>query len=219
MVHHYFKKYGKGEKNITIHADNCSGQNKNNAMLWYLTWRVMNEYNEKITYSFMVPGHTKFAPDGFFGLIKLRLRKSDVDDIDDLVQVVHESTRSMYNLAQPVYNNNERKVNFYQWNNFLSKYLKKLPNISKMHHFTFEKEYPGWVKYKKQHDEPDNYSCLLKNHDFRFDSIILEDELEIKEPIGLTPTRQWYLYDEIRDFVQNPIKKDIICPEPTVARP
>ncbi|CAJ0823601.1 12044_t:CDS:2 [Entrophospora sp. SA101] len=45
------------------------------------------------------------------------------------------------------------------------------------------------------------------------------DELETKEPIGLTPTRQWYLYDEIRDFVQNPIKKDIICPEPTVARP
>ena len=68
MVHDYFQKHGLGEKNITIHADNCSSQNKNNTMIWYLAWRVMDGLHKRITYSFMVLGHTKFLPDGFFWL-------------------------------------------------------------------------------------------------------------------------------------------------------
>ena len=32
MVHNYFKNHSLGEKRIIIHADNCAGQNKNNAM-------------------------------------------------------------------------------------------------------------------------------------------------------------------------------------------
>ena len=82
LVHHYFEKHGLGEKRVIIHADNCTGQNKNNAMIMYLAWRIANNLHEKITYSFMVAGHTKFTPDGFFGLFKLKLRHSEVDDIE-----------------------------------------------------------------------------------------------------------------------------------------
>ncbi|CAG8770072.1 1778_t:CDS:1, partial [Ambispora leptoticha] len=62
LVHHYFATHGLGEKRVVIHADNCVGQNKNNAMIKYLSWRVMNGLHDTITYSFMVPGHTKFGP-------------------------------------------------------------------------------------------------------------------------------------------------------------
>ena len=75
--------YGLGEEEITIHADNCSGQNKNNAMIQYLAWRVLTGRHKRITYSFMVAGHTKFSPDGFFGLFKLKLKNSEVDDLED----------------------------------------------------------------------------------------------------------------------------------------
>ena len=38
MVHHYFSHHGLGETRVHLHADNCSGQNKNNFFLWYLAW-------------------------------------------------------------------------------------------------------------------------------------------------------------------------------------
>ncbi|CAJ0906255.1 17071_t:CDS:2, partial [Entrophospora sp. SA101] len=46
-------------------------------------------------------------------------------------------------------------------------------------------------------------------------SINLDDELKIKEAIGLSASRQWYLYDQIRDLVQNPNKRNNICPKPS----
>jgi len=155
----------------------------------------------------------------FFGLIKLKSRKSEVDDIDDLVEIVNNSTTAMYNLAQPVYENNERKVDFYQWNAFLSKYFKILPGISKYYHFLFESEHPGYIKYKRCHsDDFRSYNCLLKDHSLDINSISLDDELKIKEAIGLSASRQWYSYDQIQDLVQNPNKRNNICPEPSVPR-
>ena len=35
-VHHYFENHGLGETDVHLHADNCSGQNKNNYFIWYL---------------------------------------------------------------------------------------------------------------------------------------------------------------------------------------
>jgi len=52
-----------------IHADNCSGQNKNNLMIAYLTWRVMMGYY-KITFA----GYIKLSSDSFFWA------KSEVDN-------------------------------------------------------------------------------------------------------------------------------------------
>ena len=35
-VHHYFEHHGLGETSVHLHADNYSGQNKNNYFIWYL---------------------------------------------------------------------------------------------------------------------------------------------------------------------------------------
>eukprot|EP00064_Thunnus_orientalis_P012825 superscaffoldBa00002010_g12861 len=43
-LHHFFSQYGLREKHIQLHCDNCSGQNKNKVMLWYLAWRCMNRF-------------------------------------------------------------------------------------------------------------------------------------------------------------------------------
>ena len=48
------------------------GQNKNNAMVGYLLWRVLAGLHNTITLSFMISGHTKFSPDWCFGLLKKR---------------------------------------------------------------------------------------------------------------------------------------------------
>ncbi|KAF0530786.1 chaperonin: PROVISIONAL [Gigaspora margarita] len=95
LVHNYFELHGSGEKRLVIHADNCSGQNKNNADLFLV---ILN-----------------LALMGFFGLIKLLLRKSEVDNLDDLVKVVQNSTSGGFNIAQTIFDNNEKQVvHFYE---------------------------------------------------------------------------------------------------------
>ena len=48
----------------------------------------------------MIAGHTKFSPDGFFSLIKLKMRNSEVQSLSDLVQVVSDSTILLEDLIQ-----------------------------------------------------------------------------------------------------------------------
>ena len=42
FVHHYFHDHGLAKTKVNLHADNCTGQNKNNCLFWYLAWRVIH---------------------------------------------------------------------------------------------------------------------------------------------------------------------------------
>ena len=70
MLDYFFNHYGLGEATASLHADNCCGQNKNNAMVQYLMWRVLTCLHHSIGFHFLITGHTKFSPDACFGLIK-----------------------------------------------------------------------------------------------------------------------------------------------------
>jgi len=62
----------------------------------------------------MVAGHIKFSPDRFFGLLKLKLRKSEVDNLNNLVKVIESSTIGGFNQVQTVFNkNNNHIMHFY----------------------------------------------------------------------------------------------------------
>ncbi len=204
-MHNYFELYGLGEREIIIHADNCSGQNKNNAMIQYLAWRVLTGKHKRITYSFMVPGHTKFSPDGFFGLFKLKLKNSEVDDLEDLVKVVNSSTKG-YNIAQTIFDETgERKVFFYSWTKYLKTFFKPLQDISKYHHFIFNQEQPGTIYVQK------SIGSELLMVDIIKDLCNINQVLERKNPIGLSAERKKYLSKEVSKYVQNPVKKFFYC--------
>ena len=70
MLHHFFSTYGLGETEVHLHADNCSGQNKNHYMIHYLMWRILTKQHQEITISFLPVGHTKSFPDAGFGMLK-----------------------------------------------------------------------------------------------------------------------------------------------------
>jgi len=202
FVHNYFTLYGMGETNLVIHADNCAGQNKNNAMIMYLAWRVACGLHTKITYSFMVAGHTKFSPDGFFGLLKLKLRKSEVDNLNDLVNVVKHSTLGGYNQAQTIFDKNgDRVVHFYNWTEYLSRYFKPIPHILKYHHFIFHKNHIGKVEVKKAIDENTQIVDITKSKDIKITGFSQEIF-----PAKLPAERQWYLYEQVRQHVGDPKK-------------
>lgn len=82
-----------GEMTVYLHADNCVGQNKNNYVLWYLLWRVLTGRHTQVTLSFLVVGHTKFAPDWSFGLFKRLYRRTNIGCLQDIVDVVNNSAK------------------------------------------------------------------------------------------------------------------------------
>src|ERR1044071_7685382 len=114
----------------------------------------------------MVAGHTKFSSDGFFDLFKLKLRKSEVDNLDDLIDVVNNSTLGGFNQTQTIFDKNGNCiVHFYNWTEFLSKYFKTIPNILKYHHFIFHKNNIGKVKVKKTIDGDEQIVNIIKKKD------------------------------------------------------
>lgn len=149
LVHHYLQSHGHRVKHLKLHADNCVGQNKNNYFVQYLLWRTLAGSNESIELSFMLVGHTKFAPDRFFGLFKNLYRKSQIDTIVDIERVVEESSTSGKNKAQlTVSSTGTRYVHWYDWAEFFTEFFKAVPNITKYHHFKVKKPSPGVVYVK-----------------------------------------------------------------------
>ena len=162
QLHYYFENHGLGEKEVFLHADNCTGQNKNNAMLQYLAWRVMTGRHTEITLSFLVGGHTKFAPDWCFGLFKRLYRRTKVRSLKDLSRVVNESARC--NFAQLVTaEDGTTVVPIFDWADFFALHMKKLIGIKKYHHFRFSSAEPGVVYKKLQCDTAESREELLKD--------------------------------------------------------
>ena len=91
QLHYFFEHHGLEEKEVFLHADNCTGQNKNDVMLQYLAWRVMTGRHTQITLSFLLVEHTTFAPDWCFGLFKRLYRKTKVGSLKDIARVANES--------------------------------------------------------------------------------------------------------------------------------
>ena len=143
LLHHYLENNTSSNQHL-LHADNATGQNKNNTVIHYLAWRVLTERNPTIKISFMIVGHTKFSPDRFFRLVKKKYRCTYVSTLD-LEQVVKNSSVGGHNIAQPTVNcsTGERYVVWYNWSEHLSKFFRPLPGILKFHHIKFEKSAPG----------------------------------------------------------------------------
>ncbi|EDN68038.1 conserved hypothetical protein [Beggiatoa sp. PS] len=222
ILDHFFAYHGLGEKYACLTADNCVGQNKNNAVLHYLLYRVLAGLHDNIELSFMIVGHTKFAPDGYFGLIRKHYRRSSIYTYQDLVQTIINSSAHGHNTCQPVGNygtpTNSQPLIYRDWSSWLLKFFKKLPDITSYRHFKIEKSKPGVVSIKRAIDGEETEIALVKrtipfgkNKSFRRPSKIT--------PKGLSLTRQWYLYEQIRMHIPNEPDKEMTCPKPKKTKP
>ena len=211
-LHFFFENYGLGEKRVQLHCDNCSGQNKNNFVLWYFAWRVMKGLHSEVNINFMPAGHTKFAPDWCFGLLKRAFRRSEVSCLDDLCEVVEESTaRSKINIPQLVgKEDGSVTVNTYDWQSFLATAFKRIPGILQYSHFRLSAAQPGVLYYKSSLAEVEQSKMIAKSQD-AFQA--LPDMPAVLPAPGLPQERQAYLFNHIREFVRED-KQDILCPRP-----
>ena len=138
VVHHYLKSYSFYGQEIPLHANNAVGQNKNNVLMQYLSWRVVTGKNPKAKISFMIAGHTKFATDRFFGLLKKSYRRTDVSSLGQIESVVCSCTVSGKNTPlATVDSTGKQNVVWYNWSEFLRPQYTAIPSISQYHHFCF----------------------------------------------------------------------------------
>jgi len=220
MLHHFFSCYGLGERHLLLTADNCTGQNKNNAVLHYLLYRTIAGLHAKIDWSFMLVGHTKFSPDACFGLLKKKYRRSRVYTYRQLIDIINTSTVKECNICHPYRDGNGiASFRYHAWIKWLEKYFRKLPGITSYQHFSMDSSNPGVVIAKRYVDsEPKTFELLKKSADY---SALLDgSNLPRKvSPAGLSPERQWYLYDRIREHIPDPADKDATSPQPAVERP
>ena len=208
----FFDHHGFGEKDVFLHADNCTGQNKNNCMVQYLAWRVMTNRHTNITLSFLPVGHTKFSPDWCFGLFKRQYRRTKVGSLQNITEVVNTSAEC--NVAQLVsHQDGTTIVPTLDWTDFFATKLKKIQGIKKLHHFRFTSS-PGHVFVKERSDTVERDIDLLKEP-WTPDA---DTKPDVVPPKGLSPDRQWYLYEQIRPFCP-PDDQDSVCPLPSVPRP
>jgi len=213
LLDHFFLNHSLGESKAYLTADNCVGQNKNNAVIQYLLYRTIVGLHDEINLAFMIVGHTKFGPDGYFGLIKRIYRKSKIYTYNQLTEIINKSSPNGHVICQTHRNTSgEPNYKYYRWDKWLLKYFNKLPEIKKFHHFLFNRNNPGEVIVKEE----------LKGKEIRFN--LLKNNKALKEiksdypitinPTGLSIERQWYLYDKIREHIPNEIDKNVTCPLP-----
>ena len=198
-VHYFFERHGLGETDAHLHADNCGAQNKNSAFVWYYLWRVMSGLHNTVNYHFLLPGHTKFAPDWCFGLVKQKTRHTFISSLFDIARVVEES--AVVNAAELVgLHNGTVRVFTYDWVTYLQQYFKKLPQIKTYYHFRFDKDFPGTVFCKQHWFSEERAINLLRNEN----RLPQPGQLPaIVNPQGISRERAEYLYREIREFCRD----------------
>ena len=181
--------------------------------LQYLCWRVLTGQHNNITLSFLVAGHTKFSPDWCFGLAKQKLRKTKVGCLADIATTIDQSATS--NTTQlagtedgiPI-------VTTYDWVGYLASHFRRIPHIKRQHHFMLTSESKGYVTLKEYSDSEEVKFKMLKD-DW---SPSATDLPPVITPPGLSPERQWYLHDSIREYCPD-YCKNVVCPLPSVPKP
>ena len=146
--------------------------------------------------------------DGGFANIKRLYRRSDVDSLQQLVDVVNKSATS--NIAVPyIPENGEEAWQWRDWKTFLSQKYIPLKGIQKLYRFQFRADEPGFVFVKTDVNGPEVMKRILKKNV----NIQLGDRPCVLEAAGLTRDRQQYLYHSVRPYVRERYQ-DLTCPAP-----
>ena len=142
------------KKNLVIWSDNCTGQNKNQMLLFLWIYLVLNGVFDEIDHKYLVSGHSYLSCDRDFAQIekKKKVTKCEVplDIVRLLVSTCHKNP-FMATLMQ--------EEDFFYFKSAAKSFLntKKL-EIKKVHWIRITKENPGVISTKKTFNEIEPWS-------------------------------------------------------------
>lgn len=209
FLHHFLVKRKIQTPNIRIHADNCTGQNKNKYVLWYLMWLVATGRLSHIELKFMIKGHTHSIIDGGIGQTKKELRRSDVFCLEHWKNVINQSAG--INRAEVV-----NGSNVYDWKSGLSPFFKPLKGISQFQHFILDNAKSGQIIVKHGFDDETPQQIQLIKSDTtenlkRFQN--LPTYLKAVGFKGGNLEKEKKIFENLRKYVKDEWK-DELCPNP-----
>ena len=217
MLHHFLAIHNFGEANLHLHADNCSGQNKNRYVMQYLAWWILSGLNKKIILSFLIVGHTKFSPDWYV----FRSVQADIQANKDRVLGRHCASGgdigSFQSCSVGWHSGGKVLVPTYDWATFFDQPFRQqaLKSIKSMHHLTFTDSRRGYVIVKDSVDAPEKEIKLSQDDEWAPNA---EDLPPIIPPPGLSLERRQYLFEKISEFCPEDCQ-DLVCPNPTENTP
>ena len=136
----------------------------------------------------MLPYHTRFGPDWCFGSIKMKYKHSYISSIADLAEVVLLSTAKDINIPQLILEpSSYTLVPVRKWKAFLETYFKKIPSLTKYHHFRLTSSEPSTVFVREFPSSPETRLNIMKDQTKHQELLSSEPEL-IPLP-GLSPER------------------------------
>ncbi|XP_052820507.1 uncharacterized protein LOC128246360 [Mya arenaria] len=199
MIDWALQNYGGQSTSCSIHADNCTGLNKNKYLVGYFMWRVMTGQHSTIEYLMQIIGHAKCLVDSGFGNAKRLYRRTDCESLDQLEDVVNKFS----------YSNTAVRYPAWSWRNlkgFLGDHFKALNGIRKYQYFRFSSTEP----VRTSRDAEEDTQNVLKDPAFRFETQARPD---VVQAAGFSHPRQESLYKCVRQYVRPPYQ-DILCPVP-----
>ena len=140
----------------------------------------------------MCNGHTRCTADGYFSLLKKKVRNSDIDTMNQVVAAVEGS--SHVNEAQ-VFNWQWR-----EWDAFLMKFFQPIRGITKLHHFRVDNTEPSIVYMKESVHEVEQVFCILKEG-VSVEEMINAGILLQLQQTGISNQRRAYLEKEIQQHM------------------
>ena len=154
-------------------------------------------------------GHTKFSPDWCFGLFKQLYRKTKVGSINNIAEVVKRSATVNHPQLIGEYDGTTH-VKMYDWSSFFDSHTiqTSLKGISKMQHFHFTADHPGYVFVKNSNDASETKIKLLKDTSWKPQKFLTR-----------TDHCSWFITGtsvvSVREFCPDEVK-DLVSPQPTI---
>lgn len=138
-------------RGLRLLANNCSGQNKNRYVLWYLYFCTIMGFNGSVELDFMVPSHTKNVFNGVFGHIKRKLKVTDALTPAQMMNIISVSIDSTHSVAAV-------HVKWAHWKAFLELYFMIPSSFSITMNYAFRFD-------KRTRDELFARECSFSTHE------------------------------------------------------
>ena len=125
-------------KRLAIFLDNATSTNKNKYLFAWAMEMVSKGTISHVHISFMLAGHTKFAPDCLFATIGNAYKSADVFTINELQALCAQSAQTIIETGAKVL----------VWRDTLGAKYSDLPGVRKLHDFLIVKAHDGQVVMK-----------------------------------------------------------------------
>ncbi|KAE9329457.1 hypothetical protein PR003_g15552 [Phytophthora rubi] len=216
MLHHFIKKIvlPNGHRQLTIYADNCGGQNKNNYVLKMLLAVAQMGDLERVELKFFENGHTKNAVDRGFVHVRKKFAKEDVWTTAQLLEVVNSASVSLALVHIP-HDNGIMKV----FRSVVKEAYKDLKSLQSYQIFTMEESKPGVVSCRATPSDTVVVQDLRRTYDdICTDAAKLHElfQLHLDKLVPPTPNfeKKLQMYRKVRPYVPKEYLNDPIYDAP-----